>query len=374
MSGGSFSKAQLGNKDLRPAKSSEIEVGTNLELGGGKFTLEYTYSEKETKDQIQLVDLPSVVGFTQQWQNVGALKSRTHEVAVGLQLVNNRDMSLQFNLTADRSRQTITDYPLPTRLYGGGSQAPETFLLKKGVSLGVMYGTRTVRTVDELYDDPAKKAQSGPGQAYDPANFTVNEDGYVVRKDQWRTSAEKPIAYVDADGNSIVKIGDANPDFNLSFNPIFYWKKLAINGLLDWSQGGDIYNGTRQWPFFDNRDIVYDQVGKPEEEKKPLSYYNYFYNGLNPIDFFVESGTYLKIKELAVHYTFDRNQLGKIGLGKLENIRVGVIGRNLFTFTNYSGYDPEVGSPFANDPYQVRFDWFVYPHFRTFTGLVEIAF
>jgi TonB-linked SusC/RagA family outer membrane protein len=374
VSGGSFSKAQLGNRALRPAKSSEVEVGANLEMGGGKFTLEYTYSEKNTKDQIQLVDLPSVVGFTQQWQNVGALKSKTHEVAIGLQLINNRDMALQLNLTGDRSRQVITDYPLPLRLYGGGSQAPETFLLKQGVSLGVMYGNKAVRSINELYDDPAKKAQSGAGQAWDPANFVVNEEGYVVRKDQWRTVDEKPIKYVDATGSEIVKIGDANPDFNMSFNPIFNWKRFAINGLLDWSQGGNIYNGTRQWPFFDNRDRIYDQRGKPEEEKKNQSYYNFFYNSLNPIDFFVESGTYLKIKELAVHYTFDRNQLGKIGLGKIENVRIGVIGRNLFTFTNYSGYDPEVGSPFANDPYQVRFDWFTYPHFRTFTGLVEIAF
>ena len=95
---------------------------------------------------------------------------------------------------------------------------------------------------------------------------------------------------------------------------------------------------------------------------------------MNPIDFFVEPGTYVKIRELAAHYTLDRNQLKKIGLGKLENIRLGLIGRNLFTFTKYSGYDPEVASPFDNDPFQVRIDWFTYPHFRTFTGLVEIAF
>ena len=254
------------------------------------------------------------------------------------------------------------------------ANSARTFLLQQGVSLGVMYGNKAVRSISQLYDDPAKKAQSGAGQAYDPANFVVNEEGYVVRKDQWRTVDEKPIKYVDATGSEIVKIGDANPDFNMSFNPIFNWKRFAINGLLDWSQGGDIYNGTRQWPFFDNRDRIYDQRGKPDAEKKNQSYYNFFYNSLNPIDFFVESGTYVKIKELAVHYTFDRNQLSKIGLGKIENVRIGVIGRNLFTFTNYSGYDPEVGSPFANDPYQVRFDWFTYPHFRTFTGLVEIAF
>ena len=370
VSAGSFSKQTLGNRALRPAKSSEYEVGANLELAGGRVTVEYTYSKKETKDQIIRVDLPSVVGFLNQWQNVGALQAKTHEVAVGLQLINNRNMALQLSITGDRTRQTITDWPLPLDLFG----PVETFYINKGASLGAMYGNRVVKNINEFYDDPTKKAQSGAGQAWDPANFVVNEEGYVVRKDQIGKPNEKPFFYVDANGETIVPIGDANPDFNLSFNPVFSWKKLALNGLVDWSQGGSIYNGTRQWPFFENRDRIYDQRGKPEAEKKSQLYYNFFYNGLNPIDFFVEPGTYVKIRELAAHYTLDRNQLKKIGLGKLENIRLGLIGRNLFTFTKYSGYDPEVASPFDNDPFQVRIDWFTYPHFRTFTGLVEIAF
>ena len=360
---GSFSKQTLGNRLLRPAKSSELEVGTNLELAGGRVTLEYTYSKKKTKDQIQLVTLPSVVGFLNQWQNVGSLEASTHEVALGLQLINTRNMALQLNITGDRTRQKVTEWPLPLTLYG----PVQTFYINKGASLGVMYGNRVVRSMAELKENP-KNANAAD------ADYIVNEEGYLVKASQYHTPKEKPITYVNSAGESIVKIGDANPDFNLSVNPVFNWKKLAINGLVDWSQGGQIYNGTRQWPFFENRDRIYDQRGKPEAAKKSQSYYNFFYNSLNPIEFFVEPGTYLKIRELAVHYTLDRKQLKSIGLGKLENIRLGAIGRNLFTFTKYSGYDPEVASPFNNDPFQVRMDWFTYPHFRTFTGLVEIAF
>ena len=76
---------------------------------------------------------------------------------------------------------------------------------------------------------------------------------------------------------------------------------------------------------------------------------------------------------MSVNYTLVRDQLKKVGLGRLENVRLGVVGRNLFTFTKYSGYDPEV-SGLAGDPFQFRVDWFQYPHFRTFTGQVEIAF
>jgi hypothetical protein len=120
-------------------------------------------------------------------------------------------------------------------------------------------------------------------------------------------------------------------------------------------------------------DAVFDQAGKPEAEKKSIDYYGKIYNSLTPLEFFAEPGTYAKIKELSVNYTFVRDQLKKVGLGRFENVRLGLVGRNLFTFTKYSGYDPEV-SGLDGDPYQFRIDWFSYPHYRTFTGVVEIAF
>jgi TonB-linked SusC/RagA family outer membrane protein len=378
--GGSFTKATLGNRFLKPAHSAELEVGGNIEMGGGRFTLEYTYSKKDTRDQIQLVNLPSVVGFTQQWQNVGSLKSQTHELGLGYQVVNNRDLAWVVNVTADRTRQTITEYPLPETLNSFGQQ-PAVFFLGEGRKLGVMFGNRGVRTIAEIYDDPAKAAcrtTSCP-----ESNYVVNEEGYVVLASQHRTPSEVPFNYVRCDRfnddgtckstTDIVEIGDANPDFNASFSSTFNYKRLSLTGLVDWTQGGNIYNGTRQWPFQDRRDQIFDQSGKPEAEKKPVAYYSYFYNGLNGQALFVEPGTYVKIKEISVNYTLVRDQLRKVGLGRLENVRLGLVGRNLFTFTKYGGYDPEV-SGIEGDPYQFRMDWFHYPHFRTFTGVVEIAF
>jgi TonB-linked SusC/RagA family outer membrane protein len=393
-SGGSFVKATLGNKDLKPAHSAEFEAGTNIEMGGGRFTMEYTYSRKETKDQIQLVDLPSVVGFTQQWRNIGALRSQTHEFGIGFQAINNRDMAWVLNVVGDRTRQTITDYPLPEKLNGFGQQ-PTVFLLKQGVQLGVMYGNKLVKTIDQLYDDPNKAACRAT--TCPDANYVVNEEGYVVSKASWRcseagtyldtgqpcSSPERLIKYVTckthaADGScaattDVVEIGNANPDFNLGFSSTFNYKRFSIYGLVDWTQGGQIYNGTRQWGLFVGLDPLFDQAKKPAAERKSEDYYQPFYNSLTPMAFFAENGTYVKIRELSVNYTLVREQLAKVGLGRLENLRLGIVGRNLFTFSKYSGYDPEV-SGLDGDPYQFRIDWFSYPHYRTFTGVVEIAF
>jgi hypothetical protein len=236
-----------------------------------------------------------------------------------------------------------------------------------------MYGSRTVRSIDQLYDDPAKSALSGAGQMWSRDSVVVNEEGYVVRRDQWRTAGETPIKYVNANGESVVEIGDVNPDFSANFNTYLNYKSFAVSATMNWVQGGNIYNFTRQWPFFENRDRVYDQRNKPAEERKSQSYYNYFYNSIDPIDFFVEDGSFIKLKELAVNYSLPSSMIAKLPGGRLSSAKVGIIGRNLLTFTDYSGYDPEVAG-LTGDPFSFRFDGFSYPNFRTFTFVIDLGF
>jgi hypothetical protein len=160
-----------------------------------------------------------------------------------------------------------------------------------------------------------------------------------------------------------------------------------VSGLLDWSRGGDLYNGTRQWAFQATRDRNQDQSQKPANAtacgtvqanptvgscpRKALAYYAVgFYNGLDPDDYFVEDGSYMKLKELAVSYTFAPTSIQSLGF---QEMKLAFIGRNLWTHTNYSGLDPEVSGLFG-DPFQVKMDWFQYPQFRTFSAVVEFSF
>ncbi len=393
-----FSKVVLGNPNLKPARASEIEVGTNFDLRGGRVTFEYTYARKDSKDQILLVDLPALTGFAEgQWQNAGGLLAHTHEITLAARLINTPRTGLTLNIVGDRTRQKITDWNLPERLYGF-QQMPAAFFLGKNRDLGVLYGNKWVRNVSELYDDPAKAAVNGPGQAWSPDSVMINEDGYVVRKSAYGTGNERAIKYVYCKQpgpagsclgtDNLVEIGNANPDFNLSFNLSFTHRRLAMNALLDWSHGGQLYNGTRQWAFQATRDRVQDQAGKPQNDatcgtvsapmpscpQKALGYYGVgFYNGLESNDFFIESGSYAKLKELSVSYTLANDQLRRIGfLRGLREMRLAFIVRNLFTITKYTGLDPEV-SGLSGDPFQVRMDWFQYPQFRTFTGSIELG-
>jgi len=387
--GNSLRKVTLGNTALKPAHSGELELGANIDFLNSRFSLDYSYSRKNTTDQILLVPLSAAAGYRFQWKNAAALLGKTHELSLGVILADRPELSWRLNIAADRTRQTITSLNTAPFLtgpsYAGSSDVTQIFQIAPGETFGVMYGTKIVRSIDQLYDDPAKSSAC-PG-TWCRDSLIVNEDGYVVRKSTYHTSGEKFLTYVDRNGSPIVKIGDVNPDFNASFTSSLRFKSFSAYVLVDWVQGGNIYNGTRQWPFFEYRDRLYDQVGKPQVNcagspdpthcpystgKKPIAYYQGLYNGINPIDYFVESGTYVKVKELNVSYTIGRRTLEKLGWG-VSSLRIGVIGRNLFTFTKYSGYDPEVAG-LSGDPYSFRFDGFSYPNFRTFTGFMEISF
>src|ERR1043166_7609 len=387
-SGGTFIKTQLGNRLLRPAHSGEFEVGANLELWHGRFTLEYNYSDKKSRDEIVNAPVKATTGFISQWQNVGALQARTHEVVRGTQLVNTRDLSFQLNITGDRVREYITDWPLPNDVFGTtGNWANYTYA--PGVRLGTMTGDRWVHNLGQLYLDPAKKAASGAGQAFDPAKYSVNYDGYLVLTSNRGTPDERPIkllACADAQMNPIecsgsakptnsFFLGVASPDFRVGFSPAFSYRRFTIAGLLDWNQGGQLANATAHWATQDCADARCDQSAKPADQRIAEGFYRTgLYDGAFANEAYVESATFLKIREVSVNYTFNRGELNKVGLGRyLNEVRVGAIGRNLKTWTNYRGVDPEV-APRGDDAFKGRTDWFQYPPFRTLTGFIEIAF
>lgn len=385
--GGTFVKTQLGNRNLRPAKSSEMELGFNLELAGGRFTTEYNYSNKSTKDQLILAPLLATTGFETQWQNVGTLQAKSHEVAVSWLPVNTRDLAVQLSLTGSRVREVITKWPLPKEAFGGGVSQWAGFVFTEGGRLGQMQGQKWVHSLDQLYLDPDKKAASGTGQAYDPAQYEVNYDGYLVLKANRGTNAERPIALVTcvdknpancgpgAATTNIHDLGVASPDFRIGFNATFSYKRFTATGLLDWSHGGQMYNATAHWGMQDCSPGICDQAAKPVGQRIAEDFYQSgLYNGANSNEAFVESASFLKLREVSVNYTFLQNQLNKVGLGHLmSEVRLGLIGRNLLRFDHYSGIDPEV-APGGQDAFKARSDFFSYPPFRTITAFIEIAF
>lgn len=389
---GSITPGVLGNKNLKPAYSEENEFGGNIEFGK-RFVLEYTYSTRKTFDQILPVPLPGVAGFSSQWRNAAQLDGNTHELAFGALLVNSRDVNWRLNVTWDRTRQTVAKLDAPPFqtgpgggcFSGGPNQTNCVFIVKEGETFGAMYGTRWAKTFDDLKNNPDVKAGRLPN---DPNAYVVNPEGLLVLKTQRGTAAESPIRFFDETGNSNVKIGDANPDFQMGFNTTVTWKGLALYGLVDWTKGGDIYNLPRQWlsrSEFRAKEV--DQRGRADADKVAAAFYGRVNDANGYNDFYVENGTFARLRELRADYTFNRGQLKSIGIDRVfDRIRVGVVGRNLVTWTDYSGMDPETSSVAVNsgtgtgayagrgDATTFRFDAFGYPNFRTFSLVLDLGF
>ena len=367
LEGGNPSPQTLGNRLLKPAFSQEYEFGFNLSFLRN-YTFEYSFSDKKTSDQILLVPVSAATTFTNQWTNAGTLTGKTHEIAFGAVLLSRGDMFWRLNMTADRTRQRITELSVAPFLVGPDENTV-LFRVAAGEKFGVMYGQKWIRTADELQESIDAGAL-GVGAL--PGNYLLNEEGFYVLAADHRTPRERPLRWTGPTG-SILEIGDVNPDLNLSFNSTFQWKGLSASTLVTVVQGGDIYNLTRQWPFNEQRDPVFDQRAKPVAERKPSAYYQTFYNNINANDYFVENGSYVRLRELSLNWQLPATWVERFKVLNFETARLGIVGRNLWTSTKYSGYDPDVTGSGSN-PFTYRVDNFSYPQYRTFTMMVELGF
>jgi hypothetical protein len=182
-----------------------------------------------------------------------------------------------------------------------------------------------------------------------------------------------PIVLKDSTGSSaVVKIGDGNPDFHFGISNNVSWKDFSFYGLVDLQHGGQVYNQTQQRMYQYGRSGDVDQGGKTQELKKPIDYYTALYAANDPTDYFVQPGGYVKLRELSVRYKVGSKLLAPLGKFAARNVTLGLVGRNLLTFTDYKGYDPEVSN--SNFPTTIKLDSFGYPRYRTVTGSVQIEF
>jgi hypothetical protein len=188
----------------------------------------------------------------------------------------------------------------------------------------------------------------------------------------WGVDTSTVAGLTTIDTTQFLAMGSSMPDFNVGYGNTVRFKGFSLYALFDAQVGGDIYNGTRQWQHRESTNFQVDQLGKEEGNKKPLKYYQTLYNVNENSSYFVESATYVKFRELSLQYTFNRGQLENVLGGLFKRISIQVIGRNLLTWSDYLGFDPEVSQSSTGAVYRV--DDFDYPNYRTITGAIELEF
>jgi len=180
----------------------------------------------------------------------------------------------------------------------------------------------------------------------------INEDGKITASDK-------------------TYIGDPNPVFTYGLTNSFSYKGFNLNLFIQGSVGNDVFNASRG-----DTQGMYDLKNQSTEVLRrwrtpgqitdiPKAGFN-----LQPSSFFVEDGSYLRLKDVTLSYNFRGNLLTRAGIAKLQPY---LTASNLFTLTNYSGMDPEVNE-WGNSGAVQGIDWGTYPHSKTFVFGVNVEF
>lgn len=391
VSGGRVSPVNLGNTDLKPEFSREHEAGIDASLFGGRVSLGLTYANTVTEDQILPVPLPALRGFSTQWRNAGTIESNTYEVTLEGRLVQTENLTWSARVLYDQTHSEITELNQPPFTYGVPGQAlGAVFYARPGEEIGTFYGTRFGSSCSEL-----------PG-GVSCDQFTVNDDGWLVyvgdgtlADNAWGTVADftvfgqtpkwgVPFAVECTDRSTGAStrrciVGNTMPEYSVAFSSTLDWRGFTVYGLLDAVQGFDVYNQPLQWGVFQRTAGIMDQAGVPEGQQKPLGYFDDLYNvsGLGPSNAFVEDASFVKLREVALGYRFSPETLSSVpGLNRLSGAGITLSGRNLVTWTDYRGFDPEVGESGGDTGSSTiaRVEGYNYPNFRTFTASVELNF
>jgi TonB-linked SusC/RagA family outer membrane protein len=407
LSNGSIQTGTLGNVNLRPELSTEVEVGIDAEILH-KYGLTITHAHGIVSSELLSVPPPAATGFSAQWKNAGQLDNATWEFSLNVPLIEKRDLqySARFNFDQTKSRITgIAPGIAPFYYSGGNSGAGAMYYVAPNVVYGAIYGRQFVEHCSQLPTSFQSQCSDAPGtnagKNYQKSNqgLIVWTGGYNltdgITKNLWMSSIKAGAPWGDIltwggkisvrDSNSALitnqSIGNALPDFRYSIAQNFTFRKFTAYVLVDAVKGNSVFNIGRAWSFGDLMNHEIDQTGASVSTARPIGYYfraappdnsngvGGLYDVLNTNSFTVENASYVKIREVSLGY-----RIGKIG-GQ-GDWTVSLIGRNLHTWTRYMGYDPETGGGGGNSGSAAlnAIDNYGFPNTRSITFQLSSSF
>ena len=304
-----------GNEDLKPERQRELEFGFELGAFEDRAQLEFTYYDKKTTDLVLSVPLPPSRGSLQQFQNIGTLTNKGFEVSLNTVNVSRPNFSWRTQLTYASNRNRIE------RLVTSSDTLLFDYLnaVMAGQAVGVFYGGVYARTAD--------------GQiAYDANGIPLRGLDTIVVNGVTTTPFAQRV------------IGDPNPDFVASLgNTLDLPWNIRLSVLLDGRFGNDVANFTRRITEFFGSDKVLEREVSGDTVSRTF--------GRNPngriqiYEEYIEDGSYVKLREVALQIVFDQPWVRRL---RARSLSLRLAGRNLYTWTDYAGLDPEINLFSAN--------------------------
>lgn len=330
---------------LKWETTAQTDFGFTLGLLENRFTFEFDYYIKNTRDLLNIVPLPSTLGYTTTVQNIGRVQNKGFEIAanaVVLEGVFKWNMGANFS----RNRNKVM------KLYDGRD----------------ILGERV--DISAINDNINIIREGNPIGSF----FGYIEKGY---------DANGRIMYEDFNGNGVRDIGDKRvignplPSFNYGFNSTMSFKNIELNVFIQGSQGNDIFNVSAIGQTLD-----YGQaLNMPREvhlnhwtPEKTTAKYPIISRatGTQVSNRWVEDGSYLRFKNIQLTYTFPPSYLKAKKF--INHAQIYISAQNFITFTKYSWYDPEINSYGGSNSIRLGIDHYSYPSAKTVTVGVKFGF
>jgi TonB-linked SusC/RagA family outer membrane protein len=333
---------RIANPDLRWEKSTQLNIGLDISLLENRLNLTADIYKKNTKDLLYVKSLPLSSGYSSITGNYAELENKGLELAANARVL---DGAVQWNVSANATfnRNKIVDLD--------GGTTTERFVTNYTIlRVGSPLGLFKTYLFDGVYQTgetflPGSDGRTGGARVRD-----YNGDGSITAADQ-------------------VITGNPNPDFIFGFSSNLRYKNFDFSIFLSGSYGNEIYNLSRY--SFENplgqRNLLAETANHWTPDNPNNEYVSGFPGGRLPIsDRFVEDGSYLRCKNISLGYTLPE-------IKGINRARIYISANNLFTVTNYSGFDPEVNS-YGGSNTAIGVDNLVYPTAKTFLGGVQITF
>jgi len=322
-------EGRLQNDNLRWETTTQFNAGLDLELWNGKLFSTFNFYQKETSDLLQNITLAPNTGFTNALINAGNIQNTGIELEIGGYPIQG-EFTWQMSGNFSVNRNEITDLgdveeQFADRLGAGNGLDVFPFIQRVGVPIGAIYGYREdgiFQNEGEVQSFIGAQSNAEIGQI---RYQDINNDGVINDNDR-------------------TIIGDVNPDFIWGFSNSFTYKGFDFSFLLQGVEGADIINTLNiRFHNLDGRSniplSVYEDAWTGENSTDSFRQVNLNNGNSRFSDRYIEDGSYLRLKNLQLGYTVDAKNISW-----LSSARLYVNAINLWTKTEYTGYDPEVSA------------------------------
>ncbi|WP_304154388.1 TonB-dependent receptor [Phocaeicola plebeius] len=363
----------LPNEDLKWETTEQWNVGLDLSFFNERLNFTADVYRKTTRDLLLEASLPLVSGYYSATKNIGKVRNDGLELSLSTVNVQTKDFTWtsDFNIAFNKNEvlelaENQLSLTTAARFDQNYNSQP-SYIAKVGLPMGMMYGYIYEGTYK--YDDFVKSGNS----------YTL-KDNVPYFSSEANTQPGMP-KYKDVNGDGIIDtndrtiIGRGLPIHTGGFTNSFTYKGFDLSVFFQWSYGNDIMNANRL--FFENaggkKDLnqfaSYANRWTPENPESDIPAATKSASNNVISSRIIEDGSYLRLKTVTLGYTFPKALIAK---AKLSNARVYVAAQNLWTWTSYSGYDPEVSV--RNSALTPGLDFSSYPRAFTLSFGVNLGF